>query len=249
MTPEQLERHLNQWLKPDEFKDYCPNGLQLDAGQPITRVGLGVTANQALIDAAVEADCDALLVHHGWFWKGESQPLTGIKGQRVRTMLNAGMSLLAYHLPLDAHPTLGNNVGLAEAMGWTRTGPLQPEAKHSVGDVGVVAQPCSGAQLQAQLSQVLGQDALWIDGGCEINRLAWCTGAAQSFFQSAIDQGVNAFVTGEISEPMVHLAREAGVHYFAAGHHATERFGVQRLGQALARDGLECQFIDIPSPV
>lgn len=249
MTPEQLERRLNDWLSPDEFKDYCPNGLQLDGGQPIRRLALGVTANQALIDAAIDQDCDALLVHHGWFWKGESQPLTGLKGRRVRTMLQAGMSLLAYHLPLDAHLELGNNAGLAEAMGWSRTGPLQPDAKHSIGDIGCVASPVSGEQLQSKLAETLDQAVIWIDGQRQIKTLAWCTGAAQSFFQSAIDQGVDAFVTGEISEPMVHLAREAGVHYFAAGHHATERFGVQRLGRALEKEGLECRFIDIPSPV
>ncbi|MGB0964802.1 MAG: Nif3-like dinuclear metal center hexameric protein [Litorivicinus sp.] len=249
MTPTQLETLLNQWLQPDQFKDYCPNGLQLDAGQPISNLVCGVTANQALIDAAVESGADALLVHHGWFWKGESQPLTGLKGQRARSLFNAGISLLAYHLPLDAHAEMGNNAGLAQAMGWQRTGPLDRQARISIGDVGVPAQPLSGAQLQAQLSEVLGQEALWIDGGRRIEQLAWCTGAAQSYFQQAIDAGVDAFVTGEISEPMVHLAREAGVHYFAAGHHATERFGVMSLGQRLAEHGLKTQFIDVPSPV
>ncbi len=249
MTPTQLETLVNQWLVPDQFKDYCPNGLQLDAGADIQRVVCGVTANQALIDAAIQAEADAILVHHGWFWKGESQPLTGLKGARARALFQAGISLLAYHLPLDAHPTLGNNAGLAQAMGWSRTGPLDVNAKISIGDIGVPSQALSGAQLQAQLSEVLGQEALWIDGGGQIERLAWCTGAAQSYFQQAIDQGVDAFVTGEISEPMVHLAREAGVHYFAAGHHATERFGVISLGQELMQHGLESQFIDVPSPV
>lgn len=249
MTPVQLETLLNDWLSPHAFKDYCPNGLQLDADRPIRKVVTGVTANQALINASIEAEADAILVHHGWFWKGESQPLVGLKGRRARCLFNAGISLLAYHLPLDAHATLGNNAGLAQAMSWQRTGPLDLDAKISIGDVGRVAEPMSGQTLQAQLSQVLGQKALWIDGGGQIQTLAWCTGAAQSYFQRAIDQGVDAFVTGEISEPVVHLAREAGVHYFAAGHHATERFGVQSLGSALESHGLVCEFIDVPSPV
>ena len=249
MTPTELETLLNGWLKPQLFKDYCPNGLQLDAGQPIAKVVTGVTANLALIEAAIEAQADAILVHHGWFWKGEAQPLTGLKGLRARSLFQSGVSLLAYHLPLDAHLEMGNNAGLARAMGWQRTGPLDTQAAISIGDLGVLPKAISGQELQSQLSQTLDQACLWIDGGRPIQTLAWCTGAAQSYFQQAIDHGVDAFVTGEISEPMVHLAREAGVHYYAAGHHATERFGVQSLGLALADHGLECEFIDIPSPV
>ncbi|QGG80968.1 Nif3-like dinuclear metal center hexameric protein [Litorivicinus lipolyticus] len=246
MTPTELETQINAWLAPERFSDYAPNGLQLDSDRPVRTLVSGVTANQALIDAAVDAGADALLVHHGWFWKGESQTLTGLKGRRVRTMLEAGISLLAYHLPLDAHPQLGNNAELARLMGWRSDAPLNPEG---IGNLGS-CDPISGADMAAALALKLGQAPLWIDARRPIHRLGWCTGAAQSYFQSAIDQGVDAFVTGEISEPMVHLAREAGVHYFAAGHHATERYGVQALGRRLAEQcGLAHQFIEIASPV
>ena len=249
MSPVQLETLLNQWLEPELFKDYCPNGLQLDADRPIHKVITGVTANQALIERAIEEKADAVLVHHGWFWKGESPTLTGLKGRRARALFQHGISLLAYHLPLDAHAELGNNAGLARVMGWHRTGPLEPLAKRSVGDLGELANPTSAADLRDQLSNTLTQDVLMIEGQGEIHRIAWCTGAAQSYFQRAIDSGVDAFVTGEISEPMVHLARESGVHYFAAGHHATERFGVMSLAQALLEEGLDANFMDVPSPV
>ena len=246
MTPIELETQINAWLAPERFSDYAPNGLQLDSDRPVRTLVSGVTANQALIDAAVDAGADALLVHHGWFWKGESQTLTGLKGRRVRTMLEAGISLLAYHLPLDAHPQLGNNAELARLMGWRSDAPLNPEGIGNLGSCDRI----SGADMAAALALKLGQAPLWIDAGRPIHRLGWCTGAAQSYFQSAIDQGVDAFVTGEISEPMVHLAREAGVHYFAAGHHATERYGVQALGRRLAEQcGLAHQFIEIASPV
>lgn len=249
MSPVQLETLLNQWLEPELFSDYCPNGLQLDADRPISKVITGVTANQALIDRAIEENADAVLVHHGWFWKGESPTLTGIKGRRARALFQHGISLLAYHLPLDAHAELGNNAGLARAMGWHRTGPLEPLAKRSVGDLGELSHTISASDLQGQLSDTLNQDVLMIEGRGEIRRIAWCTGAAQSYFQRAIDSGVEAFVTGEISEPIVHLARESGVHYFAAGHHATERFGVMSLAEALVKEGLDTKFIDVPSPV
>ena len=250
MTPEQLEQIINGWLSPNDFKDYAPNGLQLDADRPIQKLATAVTANQASIDAAAKWGADALLVHHGWFWKGESQPITGIKGRRVRAMLSAGMSLFGYHLPLDAHPRLGNNAELARLMGWRRTQPLELGVRSSVGDVGE-CEPITGAGMVERLAAQLGQTPLWIDGGTStIARLAWCTGGAQSYFAKAIDAGVDAFVTGEVSEPMVHLARESGVHYFAAGHHATERYGVQALGRQLAEDhGLEHCYFEIDSPV
>lgn len=250
MTPYQLEQLINGWLLPHEFKDYAPNGLQLDADVPIQKIATAVTANQASIEAAAEWGADALLVHHGWFWKGEGQVLTGIKGRRVRTMLKANMSLFGYHLPLDAHPTLGNNAELARLMGWRRTEPLEASVKHSIGDIGD-CEPTSGSAMAARLERILGQAPVWIDGGRDcIARVAWCTGGAQSYFARSIDAGVDAFVTGEISEPMVHLARESGVHYFAAGHHATERYGVQALGARIASElGLEHQYFEVPSPV
>lgn len=250
MTPTELEKFINGLLLPHEFTDYAPNGLQLDADRPIQKIATAVTANLDAIEAAADWGADALLVHHGWFWKGESAPLTGIKGRRVRALLHAGISLYGYHLPLDAHPTLGNNAELARLLGWRRTEPLEPGSQFSVGDIGE-CEPTDGASMQAKLTDTLNHPALWIAGGDRsIKRLAWCTGAAQSYFPRAIEAGVDAFVTGEVSEPMVHLARESGVHYFAAGHHATERYGVQALGSELSgRLGLTHHYVEVPSPV
>jgi dinuclear metal center YbgI/SA1388 family protein len=207
----------------------------------------GVTACQALLDAAVEQQADAVLVHHGYFWKGEDPCIVGMKHRRLATLLRHDLSLIAYHLPLDAHPELGNNAQLARALDLTVTG--------AAGDNGLVmlgepAEPTSGAAFAAHLATRLGREPLHVAGtDAPIRRLAWCTGAAQSSIGVALETGADAFLTGEASEQTVHFARENGLHFFAAGHHATERYGVRALGAHLARRFDLCfQFVDIDNP-
>lgn len=249
VTREALTQYLNEYLKPEGFKDYCPNGLQVEGREEIASIVCGVTANQALLDLAVAEHADALLVHHGWFWRGESGAVTGIKRNRLKTLLMNDINLYAYHLPLDAHPVLGNNAGLAKAVGWTQTGVF---GEQGLGCLGIPAADATVASIAADLAHALGREPFVLADAHDqpIRRLAWCTGAAQSYFEGAVLAGVDAFVTGEVSEPMVHLAREAGVAYFAAGHHATERFGVQALGQAIAdRFGISVRYLEVDSPV
>lgn len=238
-----------QIMEPAAFQDYCPNGLQIEGRSDVRRIVSGVTASQALIDAAVELDADVLLVHHGYFWRGEDPCLQGMKRRRIAALLEHGISLLAYHLPLDAHPTLGNNARLAELLGITVTGGMDDTAR-PVGNVGVLPVPMSAREFAAHVESVLGRAPLLEEvGDGLIERIAWCTGAAQSYIDKAAALGVDAYLSGEVSEPTIHSARELGVHYIAAGHHATERYGVQALGEALAAAlGIEHQFVDIANP-
>jgi len=245
-----LEQHLNSVLQPERFADYCPNGLQVEGRANVARIVSGVTACQALLDAAVAADADVILVHHGYFWKGESPCVTGMKRRRLAQLLKHDISLLAYHLPLDAHPELGNNAQLAKKLGIAVTGGLQPEAVNPIGNVGELAQEMSTAAFAGLLGERLGRPPLVVSGGGRsIRSIAWCTGGAQGYIEQAAALGVDAFLSGEISEQTVHCARELGIHYFAAGHHATEKYGVQALGDYLARAfGIAHQFIDIDNP-
>ncbi len=242
---------LDEELQPGLFKDYCPNGLQVEGKPVVHKLVTGVTACQALIDKAVEMKADALLVHHGYFWRGEDAVITGMKKRRVETLLNNGISLIVYHLPLDAHPELGNNAELARLMDWNTEGGMEPGKARSIGSWGTVSQPMTVTDMEKHLEKVLGRKPLTISGGDHaIERIAWCTGAAQSMIDKALDLGVDAFVSGEISESTVHFARENGIHYFSAGHHATERYGVQALGGWLEKkQAIEHQFVDIDSPV
>ncbi|HUV23725.1 MAG TPA: Nif3-like dinuclear metal center hexameric protein [Gammaproteobacteria bacterium] len=248
MQLKQLCDFCNDYLKVDDFNDYCPNGLQVEANPVVEHIVCGVTASQALIEAAIDAGADTLLVHHGYFWKGESQPISGIKGRRIASLIRNNINLLAYHLPLDAHPEVGNNVQLAQRMGW--------RLARSGGEQGLLFEGSlpgrlSLEDLSQQIEARLDTRALVISGGDHaIERIAWCTGAAQDFIEAAAAAGVDAFVSGEVSEPTFHLAREMGIHYIAAGHHATERYGVQALGLEIARRfAVQQQFIDIPNPV
>ena len=248
MQLKQLCDFCNDYLKVDDFNDYCPNGLQVEANPVVEHIVCGVTASQALIEAAIDAGADTLLVHHGYFWKGEAQPISGIKGRRIASLIRNNINLLAYHLPLDAHPEVGNNVQLAQRMGW--------RLARSGGEQGLLFEGSlpgrlSLEDLSRQIEARLDTRALVISGGDHaIERIAWCTGAAQDFIEGAAAAGVDAFVSGEVSEPTFHLAREMGIHYIAAGHHATERYGVQALGLEIAsRFAVQQQFIDIPNPV
>jgi dinuclear metal center YbgI/SA1388 family protein len=246
-----LVDYCNALLESQAFQDYCPNGLQVEGASDVRRLVTGVTASQALVDAAVQAGAQMLLVHHGYFWKGEPAVVTGIKQRRLKTLLGNDMNLLAYHLPLDVHGELGNNIQLARLLGWTVLGGLEPDNARSVGLYGELPEAISGATLAAQLATALQREPLHIAGNQRpIKRIAWCTGAAQGYIERAIALGADAYVTGEVSEPTVHAAREHGIHFFAAGHHATERYGVKALGEHLATQfGIEHQFIDIDNPV
>ncbi|MFP1679625.1 Nif3-like dinuclear metal center hexameric protein [Alloalcanivorax sp. C16-2] len=242
---------LDDELQTHRFRDYCPNGLQVEGREQVRRLVTGVTACQALIDAAIVEEADAILVHHGYFWKNEDQRVRGMKKQRLQSLLRHDISLFAYHLPLDAHPQMGNNAQLARRLGLHVEGGLEPGNPLSIGNVGRLDEPMSAEDFAAHVEAVLGREALHIgDSQDEIETLAWCTGAAQGFIEQARALGVDAYLSGEISEPTTHFARETGIHYFACGHHATERYGVQAVGEWLANEhGLEHIFIDIDNPV
>lgn len=245
---EELRAFLDKELDAARFRDYCPNGLQVEGGEQVRRVVCGVTASQALIEAAIERQADALLVHHGWFWKSEDGRVTGFRKQRMARLLAHDISLFAYHLPLDAHPVLGNNAQLAKHLGWTVEGRF---GEQEVGFFGVPPAPTPGGELLRHVSRILGREAQLIgDAERMVTRVAWCSGGAQDYFEDALATGADLFLSGEISEQTVHLARETGMAFLAAGHHATERYGVMALGRHLAsRFGIECEFIDIHNPV
>jgi dinuclear metal center YbgI/SA1388 family protein len=245
---EDLRAHLDSLLEAARFRDYCPNGLQVEGRERIRRMVCGVTASQALIEAAIERKADALLVHHGWFWKSEDGRVTGFRKQRMARLLAHDINLFAYHLPLDAHATLGNNAQLAQRMGWTATSNF---GEQDIGFVGVPPAPTFAGDLTRQLAQVLGRAPLLIgDPAGKVARIAWCSGGAQDYFEAALAAGADVFVSGEISEQTVHLARETGMSFIAAGHHATERYGVQALGAHLAAQfDIDCEFVDIDNPV
>lgn len=239
----------DRFLNAAKIPDYCPNGLQVEGRAQVQRIVSGVTASQALLDAAVEAQADVVLVHHGYFWKNEDPRVVGIKQRRLKTLLSNDISLLAYHLPLDVHPEVGNNVQLARLLGLTVEGALEPDNPRSVGLVGALDTPLTPADFMRRVHAALGREPLMVEGPGLIRRIAWCTGGAQGYIDQAVTAGVDAYLTGEISEPTVHIARENGLSFFAAGHHATERYGVQALGEHLAkRFAIEHLFIDCPNP-
>ena len=248
---EALLRALNQTLRPEQFNDYCPNGLQVEGRSTVAKLVTGVTACQALIDRALDVGADAILVHHGYFWKGEDPCVKGMKKQRLAALLKADVSLLAYHLPLDVHPELGNNVQLAQRLKLTVEGGLEPDKANSIGLYGQLPEAIDSQALSQLIEQALGRKPLHIAGSDKaIKKVGWCTGSAQGYIQNAIELGLDAYITGEVSESTVHTARESGVHFYSAGHHATERYGVQALGNYLAKEfGIEHQFIDIENPV
>ena len=232
------------------ISDYCPNGLQVEGCGQVLKVVGGVTASQALIDAAIQKNADVILVHHGFFWKGEAPQITGVKRQRLKKLLANDISLLAYHLPLDVHPHLGNNVGLANALGVQFDGFIDKESSPSLVSTGLLPNPVSPEEFRSLIACKLGREPLHINvNDTDIHRIAWCTGAAQGYIKKVADSGVDAYISGEISESTVHFAREQNVHYFSAGHHATETFGVKALGAFLAdKLDIEFEFLDIFNP-
>jgi len=247
----ELELELKEVLRPEQFKDYCPNGLQVEGRKEISKLVTGVTACQELITAAVEAGADALLVHHGYFWRGEDQSISGIKKARIEALLKHDVSLFAYHLPLDVHREFGNNVQLAKVLGIEIDGELAKQNNHPIGLVGTISEDTDFESLKALIADKLDRQPLAIEGNSKpIRSIAWCTGAAQNYIELAVAAGVDAYITGEVSEPTVHIARESGIHFLSAGHHATERYGVQAIGGYLAsKFGIDHQFIDIDNPV
>ena len=243
-----LRGYCDQLLRIDEFDDYCPNGLQVESGEQVQRLATGVTASQALIDAAAEWGADALLVHHGYFWKGEGPCIRGLKGRRIASLIRQEISLLAYHLPLDSHPELGNNRQLADRLGIREP---TPAGETGLLWKGRLAESLTGQGLAFLLEERLEREPLHLPGGPQpIRSLAWCTGAAQGYIEQAAALGLDAYISGEVSEATFHTAVERNIHYFAAGHHATERYGVQALGEAASKAlGLEHRYFDIPNPV
>lgn len=270
ITAQALARFCDDYLAADAFKDYCPNGLQVDGGRPIKRIITGVTASEALIDAAIKAGADAIMVHHGYFWKGEAEPITGMKGKRIRKLMQHGISLIAYHLPLDAHPIIGNNAKLAELLGLTIIGALYPEQSHPVGNI-ATSKPQTIAELIATIDQALGRKPLHIASAYDavamdtdqstnkntslndknipsptahnsrlIERIGICTGGAQDMIKQAALMDCDVYISGEISERTTHSARELAIDYLACGHHATEREGIKALG-ALVKDHFDLE--------
>ena len=244
-----LQIHLDDLLEVARLRDYCPNGLQVEGRGEVTSVLCGVTASQALLDEAVAGGYDAVLVHHGYFWRGEDGRITGMRKRRLATLLKNDISLFAYHLPLDTHPELGNNAQLGAVMGWRGDGRFAEQ------ELGWLGQPAieggTASQLASDIALRLQREPMLVgDGARTIKRIAWCTGGAQGFFEQAILAGADVYISGEISEQTTHLARESGVPYIAAGHHATERYGAQALARYLSDVlGLQARFVDLPNPV
>jgi dinuclear metal center YbgI/SA1388 family protein len=252
MQRQKLEQYLHTLLKPEQIKDFCPNGLQVQGSTEINKIVTGVTASKALIDRAINAKADALLVHHGYFWKNESYVIRGMKYDRIKALMDHNINLFAYHLPLDIHPSLGNNAQLAKLLDIKVTGPLELGNPLSVAMQGEFAQAMAPAQLSRLINEKLSRQCLHIapDADQDIGTIAWCTGGGQNYLELAAEQGIDAFITGEVSEQTTHVAKEMGIHFYAAGHHATERYGVKALGQHLAQSqGLTVEFIDIDNPV
>ena len=246
-----LSAYIDTFLKVRQFRDYSPNGLQVEGRQEVRRLVTGVTACLDLVEAAIQVDADAVLVHHGYFWKGEDPSLVGMKARRIRRLLETNTSLLGYHLPLDAHTEIGNNAQLALMLGLKIDGALDDEQSQPLAMFGTVPTPIKPEAFKQLISDHLDREPLWIGGGPDMIRtVGWCTGAAQDYIQYAVTKKLDAFISGEISERTTHIAQEEGIHYYAAGHHATERYGVQALGNHLAEKfSLEHQFIEIDNPV
>jgi len=246
-----LVNHCDTLLQVADYQDYCPNGLQVEGRGEVQRLVSGVSASQALIEASIAAGADALLVHHGWFWNGEDPRVVGMKQRRLKRLLESGVSLIAYHLPLDGHAELGNNAQLGRLLGIGIEGRFGKGPDGGIAAWGSLPKALNGAELAAHIGQTLGREPLHISGGERPLRLiGWCTGAAQGWIEQAAALGLDGFISGEVSEHTVHVARELGIDYFAAGHHATERYGVQALGEYLSREfALNHEFIEVPNPV
>ena len=241
----------NNTLNVNAFKDYCPNGLQVEGHHQVDKILTAVTASADAIDAAIAYQAQVLLVHHGYFWKGEAPVLTHLKGSRIKKLNQHNISLVAYHLPLDAHAELGNNKALADLLDIHITAPLDPSEAIAIGHVGKLAHAMHANELKQLLKDKLKQSVIYLNGNQRpIQTIGFCTGAAQDYLYKAAQQGCDAYISGEVSERTFYEARELGIHYFACGHHATERGGIQRLGDALAQQfNIAVQFYDSHNPI
>jgi dinuclear metal center YbgI/SA1388 family protein len=241
----------NQTLKSDEFKDYAPNGLQIEGQHEIKKILCAVTASQDAIDAAIQQNADLLLVHHGYFWKGEAYPITGMRGKRIKSLIQHDISLLAYHLPLDSHPSLGNNAAIADLLELENITALDPTEKHPIGNIGYLKQVMSVEKFKDFLTERLGFNTIHLAADkTEIHKVGYCTGAAQNFISKASEQGCDAFISGEVSERTFYEAKELHVHYYACGHHATEKYGVQRLAKAISEQfDIEYSYFELNNPI
>ncbi|WP_300005145.1 type 2 GTP cyclohydrolase I [uncultured Cedecea sp.] len=246
MKNSELERLINEKLNSSAISDFAPNGLQVEGRSDVRKIITGVTACQALLDEAVRQQADAVIVHHGYFWKSEPAVIRGMKRNRLKTLLANDINLYGWHLPLDMHAELGNNAQLGRLLGVEIQGEIDPLVPW-----GTFPTALSGVELASWLELRLGRTPLWCGdtGPDEIRRVAWCTGGGQGFIDNAARFGIDAFITGEVSEQTIHSAREQGIHFYAAGHHATERGGIQALSDWLTTEtDLDVTFIDIPNP-
>ncbi|EGT81648.1 UPF0135 protein [Haemophilus haemolyticus M19107] len=246
----ELEQLINQKLSSDKINDYAPNGLQVEGKTEIKKIITGVTASQALIDYAISQNADAILVHHGYFWKSENPCIRGMKGKRIKALLVNDMNLYGYHLPLDVHPELGNNAQLAKLLDIENLQPLEKGAV-SIPVWGELKEPMTGKDFAEKIEKMLNRKPLiCIENGPHlIRKIGICTGGGQGYINLAAEQGCDAFITGEVSEQTIHSAREQGLHFFSAGHHATERYGIKALGEWLAKEyGFDVEFKDIDNP-
>lgn len=247
---DELVGYLHEMLRVESFRDYAPNGLQVEGRGEIRRLATAVTASQAAVEAAVAIGADALLVHHGYFWRNEDPRVVGMKRRRLSALLAHDVNLLAYHLPLDAHEHYGNNVQLARVLGLEVRGRFGPDPQLAL--YGELSAPMTGAAFAGHIARCLGRPPLHlaVDGAATVQRIGWCTGAAQGYLEAAAALGLDAYLSGESSEQTFHLARECRIQFFGAGHHATERYGVLALAEHLAeRFALEHRAIDIPNPI
>ena len=244
-----------QWcdstLKSHEFKDYAPNGLQIEGKTEVNKIVCAVTASQTAIDAAIAQGADLLLVHHGYFWKGEAYPITGMRGKRIKSLIQQDISLVGYHLPLDSHPTLGNNAAISDLLELQNIEALDPTERHPIGNIGYLKSAMSPEAFKAFVSERLGFDAIHLP--CDkstIQKVGFCTGGAQDYISKAALQNCDAYISGEVSERTFYEAAELGVHYYACGHHATEKYGVQRLAKAISEQfNIEYSYFELNNPI
>ena len=246
----ELTSYIDALLDVKKFKDYAPNGLQVEGKDTINAIVTGVSACQALIDKAIKLNADAILVHHGFFWKNESPTIEGMKKNRIQSLLANDINLLGYHLPLDAHIEYGNNAQLAKKLKISDAKPVVGIAQDLIWQ-GVLKVPVAAENFAATIDHALDRKPLFFGNTSnKISRVAWCTGGAQDYINIAADLGVDAFISGEVSEKTYYQALEQGMVYFSAGHHATEKFGIQALGEHLAsKFDLRHAFVDMPNPV
>ncbi|WMY97637.1 MAG: Nif3-like dinuclear metal center hexameric protein [Arsenophonus sp.] len=241
-----LEKIINTYLGIDKYHDSVPNGLQVEGCEEIKKIVTGVTASQSLLNTAVCLKAHAIIVHHGYFWKNESNLIKNIKRKRLKTLLSNNINLYAYHIPLDAHPVIGNNVQLGNIIGVNIDDyitPLLPVGRFSI--------PISSSELMTRLKNRLDRQPLYYGDfiSKKISTVAWCSGKGQKFIETVAKLGIDAFITGEVSEETFHISKEMKIHFYSAGHHATERYGIKALGEWIKKNyNLDVTFIDIPNP-